>query len=165
MILCCYLCLLHLVKKFFPFYLSEIKMKQLLAPLEDGKLVETIRTNTLEFDVTAIATEDSSGIVGNDLWQVTMFGSSDPDGLGYELQPQVQVLNRRQASMDLEPGGQIEYGRVRVNFDMSSISCSQIDYVCMRLEKNPSTKRDYTLTAVPDESVLQDCSEVNCGGL
>ncbi|XP_072021071.1 LOW QUALITY PROTEIN: uncharacterized protein [Amphiura filiformis] len=142
---------------------AEIKMKRLLAPLEDGKLVETIATNSLEFDVKAISTEDSPGIVGNDLWQVTMFGSADPNGLGFEIEPQVQVLNRRQASMSLEPGGEVQYGRVAVNFDMSRVTCTQIEYVCMRLKKNPSASIGYTLTAVPDESVLQDCSEVHCG--
>ena len=139
-------------------------MKRLLAPLEDGKLVETDPTNPLEFDATAIATETSDGIVGNNLWQVTMFGSSDPNGFGAPISPQTQVLNRQQSSMSLEPGGQVEYGRVPVNFDMTDVSCAQITHVCMRLEKSPSTSIDYTLTAVPDDSVLVDCSEVYCTG-
>ena len=147
------------------FPIADIEMKSLVAPLESGKLIETDPTNSLQFDVSAIATDTSNGIVGDNLWQVTLFGSQDAEGAGPPIQPQTQVLSSYQSSMGLEPGGQVDYGRVTVNFDMSRLTCPQIGYMCMRLEKSPSASVDFTLQAVPDPSVLVDCNPVDCGGL
>ena len=129
-----------------------------------GDVIEERPVNPLTFNVLAIPAVDSSGLIGSNLWQLTVFGSNSESGEGPELNPQQQALIGGQLNVPLKPGSPVDFGPVNVNYNMMGVDCASIGYICARLRKNPAASVDYTLNGSPDESVLVECQPLNCRG-
>ena len=134
--------------------------------LSRTNIVEASRFNRITYDLSAATTADSGGAEGNDLWELTVYGSQSAFGSGPRYSPQsYYTLNRRQASTTARGNGaSIKFGTIDLNFDMSNHVCTEIQYLCSELRKGAKPDPDFEFVAVPDESVLTDCMKVNCEG-
>lgn len=134
--------------------------------LGNGRVNEGTRNNRILYDMTAIADPSSGKAEGRDLWEMTTFGSTFPDGRGQRFKPATAyTFTQYQKDRPAAPGENIRYGAVDTNFDMTGLTCNQIRYFCSELRKGEYASPDYQFVAKPDEDVLVDCFELNCEGL
>ena len=128
-------------------------------------LKENTRSNRVIFDVTALTTPDSGGVDGDDLWEMSLFGSNNMEGMGPRFNEQSDVFNNYQQNKYVTPGENIRFGMVDANFDMNGLACTQMPYLCAELRKGKRPFPDFQFTAVPDESVLKKCFRSKCDGM
>lgn len=127
--------------------------------LREGEPVNEINLATV------VSTAREGGTVtGDQLWRLGFYGSTNPDGTGQRVGYQEQILPYYHADQDLDrPGDTIDFSGLNANFDMTSIPCSQVQYLCTVLSKNPEASDDFTLTTQPNEDVLTSCFPVPSG--
>nr|XP_054751416.1 collagen alpha-1(I) chain-like [Lytechinus pictus] len=133
-----------------------------------NRVKEGTRTNRILYDMTAIADPSSGKAIGQDLWEMTTFGSTFPDGRGQQFNPQTAyTFSQYQKDRPAFPGENINYGAVDTNFDMTGLTCNQVQYFCSELRKgeNPPPFPDFEFIAKPDEDVLLSCFELDCEGV
>ncbi|XP_022088426.1 collagen alpha-1(II) chain-like [Acanthaster planci] len=121
--------------------------------------------NRVMFDMTAETTPDSGGVDGDNLWELSLFGSSSENGVGRRFNEQRQVLNNYQRNKDAFPGEDIDFGMVDSNFNMQGLSCKEVRYLCAELRKGTRADPDFELNPVPDRSVLTKCFRQKCDGI
>ncbi|XP_072174385.1 uncharacterized protein [Diadema setosum] len=134
--------------------------------LGNGIVREGARNNRILYDMTAIADRSSGKAQGRNLWGLTTFGSSFPDGRGQRYNPQRDyTFTQYQKDKAAYPGENIRYGAVDTNFDMTGLTCNEIRYFCSELRKDRDASPDFEMVANPNEEVLVDCFELNCEGV
>lgn len=112
-----------------------------------------------------VSTDGSDlGVDGSHLWELSAFGSSNPDGSGPKYLEKRQVLTPAQGDTPLNPGEPLDFGDVNFNLDMADNGCGEVQYVCVSLRKNPRASVDFVIEPVPDESALTSCQPVKCDG-
>ncbi|XP_072173534.1 uncharacterized protein [Diadema setosum] len=134
--------------------------------LGNGRVNEGTRNNRILYDMTAIADSSSGKASGTNLWELTTFGSTFPDGRGQRYNPQTDyTFTQYQKNKAAYPGENIRYGPVDTNFDMTGLTCNEIRYFCSELRKGDYASPDFEMVANPTEDVLTDCFELNCEGV
>ncbi|XP_063953209.1 uncharacterized protein LOC129257173 isoform X2 [Lytechinus pictus] len=134
--------------------------------LGNGRVSEGTPNNRILYDITGVADPSSGKAIGEDLWDLTTFGSSYPDGRGPRYNPQeANVFTPYQKDRPAFPGEDIRYGAVDTNFDMTGRTCDEVRYFCSELRKNEAATPDFEFLAKPSEDVLIDCFELNCEGV
>ncbi|XP_038058442.1 uncharacterized protein LOC119729773 [Patiria miniata] len=139
---------------------SVLNLENFQVELVRGSVVDGSPTN--RFVLRSSMLSPDLGISGDDLWQMTAFGSRNADGVGQRYYEQAQVLDRVQQDMGVETGQELNFDPIRLNFDMTRLSCRDVRYLCLTLEKNPSSSVDFSLSA---EDGLTRCVEVECEGV
>ena len=104
------------------------------------------------------------GVTGSRLWELSAFGSSNPDGSGTQYLKSRQVLTDAQQDTTLNPSEPLDFGNVDFNLDMTGRGCGEVQYVCVSLQRNPRASVDFVVEAVPDESALTSCQPLECDG-
>lgn len=107
------------------------------------------------------ATLSGYGIEGNDLWKANLFGSDSPDGSGPRYNEQFQVFNDDQQDQTFDPNMPLDFGTLRTNFDMSGLTCDQVQFICVEFQRNPGSSVDFTILA-NDERDFIKCSPIEC---
>ncbi|XP_038058585.1 collagen alpha-2(I) chain-like [Patiria miniata] len=128
-------------------------------------LKENDPNNRIMFDMTADTTPDSGGVEGDNLWELSLYGSSSENGVGRRFNEQREVLNNYQRSKDAYPGEDIDFGMVDTNFNMQGLSCNEVRYLCAELRKGSRPDPNFELSPVPDSSVLKKCFRQKCDGI
>ena len=133
--------------------------------LGHGRVNEGTRNNRILYDMTAVVDSSSGKAQGKNLWELTTFGSTFPDGRGVRYNPTSQyTFTQYQKDKSAYPGENIRFGAVDTNFDMTGMTCSEIRYFCSELRKGTYATPDFEMIPNPSEEVLIDCFEVNCEG-
>ncbi|KAJ8019980.1 hypothetical protein HOLleu_41785 [Holothuria leucospilota] len=99
---------------------------------------------------------ESTGVTGEDLWEVSTFFSKQSTGLGPRILEQNQILNRLDDSKNLELGHDLSFPSVEFSTDLTDHECSSIPYICFQLRKNSESSVKYEF--LPDPEPLIDCS-------
>ena len=128
-------------------------------------LKENSPVNRVLYDVTALTTPDSGGVIGEDLWEMSLYGSSNVNGVGPRLGEKRQVFNNFQQDKEVEPGENIKFQFVDTNFDMTGLSCREVPYLCTELRQGTRPDPEFQLIPVPDRSVLRKCFRTKCDGM
>ena len=147
------------------YFSSGVKIRDLqVGGTELTTLKENTPNNRVIYDLNALTTPDSGGVYGDDLWELSLFGSNNARGVGRRMNEERQVFNNYQQNKDVEAGRDIRFGMVDTSFDMQGLSCKDVPYLCSELRRGRRPDPDFQLTAVPDDSVLKKCFRVKCDG-
>ncbi|XP_030828654.1 uncharacterized protein LOC575485 isoform X1 [Strongylocentrotus purpuratus] len=134
--------------------------------LGNGRISEGTPNNRILYDITGVADPSSGKADGRDLWDLTTFGSTYPDGRGPRFNPQeANVFTQYQKDRPASPGENIRYGAVDTNFDMTGRTCDEVRYFCSELRKHEYADPDFEFIAKPTDDVLVDCFELHCEGV
>ena len=144
-------------------FLAVIVTNQQTTPsgftLREGEPVNELRLTT-----TVSTSREGGTITGDHLWRLGFFGSRSLNGTGQRVGYQEQILETYQADQDLRtPGDNLEFRNLQTNFDMTGVTCSQTQYLCTVLSKNPAASDDFTLSTQPNDGVLTSCFPVPSG--
>ena len=131
------------------------------------RINEGTRTNRIVYDITAIADPSSGGAQGTNLWDLTTFGSTFPNGRGrrYKTATGSTIFNKYQRNKFAYPGENTFFGSVDTNFDMTGLTCNEVRYFCSELRKNERAHPEFEFIANPNRDILVDCFELQCEGM
>ena len=140
---------------------AGVEVSGVESSLVSGDLYEGKPSNSIQFDTIVQTTDQSTPMVGRNLWRLNLFGSERSNGQGPRLNPQEQVLSDYFSSRELmTPGQTLDFQTVHADYDMTGVNCKKLKYLCTEFSRNPSSSREFELTPVPNERVLRDCMEV-----
>lgn len=126
-----------------------------------GDLYEGKSSNSLQFDTVVQTTDESTPVVGRNMWRLNMYGSQRSNGQGPRYNQQDQVLSEYFSSRELmTPGDPITFQTIDAEYDMTDVDCKKLKYLCTEFSRNPDTTVEFEMTPVPNEKVLRDCMEV-----
>ena len=111
-------------------------------------------------DLSGITAEEATTVMGQDLWQVGVYGSRKADGSGPKAGFIEQILDPSEAATNLNDGENLPLENVGFDFDMTGIRCEDAEYVCFDLNKNPKASVNFVFEARPDDSVLTECIDM-----
>ncbi|XP_038058441.1 collagen alpha-2(V) chain-like isoform X2 [Patiria miniata] len=121
--------------------------------------------NRVMLDLEAVVTPDSGGVYGDNLWDLTMYGSQYENGAGQRFNEQPGVFSNYQRNKDAYPGENIDFGMVDTNFNMKGLTCNDVRYLCAELNQGTRPDPPFEFTPVPDRSVLRKCIRQKCDGV
>ncbi len=137
-------------------FVSNVDSTLVSADLYEGK-----ESNLIQFDTVVQTTDDSSPIVGRNMWRLNLYGSEQPKGQGPRYGEQEQVLSDYFSSRELmTPGDTLDFRTIDTEYDMTDLNCEKVKYLCTEFSRNPSSSEAFELTPVPNENVLRDCMDV-----
>ena len=140
--------------------LLVLNLENFQVELTRGRIVDGRRSNRFELRSSVFSPE--LGISGDDLWRMTAFGSGNFDGSGRRYNERAQVLNNFQQDLGVGAGEELNFDTIDFNFDMTELSCSEVKYICLELEKNPQSSVDFSLSS---KDGLTRCVELDCEGM
>lgn len=153
---------------FITILFSAVKVSDVSATLfSNGGLTEGSRFNRIMFELAAQTERDSGAAAGQNLWELSVYGSQSVSCQGPRSSPQsYYTMSRRQADTPVSGEGlDINFGAVDINFDMTGHTCNDVMYICAELKKGSRPTPDFEFVPVPDRSVLTDSMPVQCEGL
>lgn len=151
----------HLSLSFLAVMINDVETN----PLGNVRVNEGTRNNRILYEMTALTDPSSGKAQGKNLWEMSTFGSSFPDGRGRRFNPQTAyTFTQYQKDKSAFPGENIRYGAVDTNMDMTGLTCNDVRYFCSELRKGDYPSPDFEMIANPSEDVLTDCFELNCEG-
>ena len=136
--------------------MSGVDSTLISADLYEGKEI-----NLVQFDTIVQTTDESSPIVGRNMWRLNLYGSERENGQGPRYSEQEQVLSDYFSSRELmNPGDTLDFRTINTEYDMTDLNCKKVKFLCTEFSRNPSSSEMFELTPVPNESVLRDCMDV-----
>ena len=155
----------YVLFSFLCFAFTGVEVRGLEVVTNDySVLKENDAYNRIMFDMTAITTRDSGGIYGDNLWDLTLYGSQSENGMGLRFNEQKGAFSKYQTNKDAYPGENIEFGMVDTNFNMQGLSCKDVRYLCAELTQGPKPNPPFEFTPVPNANVLKKCFRQKCDG-
>ena len=135
------------------------------ARLNSGKIADGRVSNP--YSISFSANGGGTGIVGEGLWSLSAFGSTNADGSGKMLGEKTQVFNQQQMDMNFLPSEstRLNYGNVDFDFDMMGLTCEDVKYICLKMAKGENPQPDFIMEPQPNESILTSCVPAECSGL
>lgn len=129
------------------------------ADLGEQVIVEN-KNNPLTVDLTGITHDDSTNVVGEELWLVGAYASMNAEGSGTKTGYVEQILDLDGSATDLNDDENLMMDGTDFEFDMTGISCAEAPYLCFDLDKNPRASVSYIFEDRPDESVTTTCIDM-----
>lgn len=146
------------------FFFSDVELTNIDTGFVSGSLIEGTPSNEIVLSMTANSAPTSNGINGISLWSVGAWGSRNPDGSGKRINPvEGEVLSGAQSSINLTPGGMIDFGEVAIDYSMEDVTCRDINYICVELDKNSGANVEFNLIA--ERETMRRCEAVSCSGV
>ena len=124
-------------------------------------LKERRGSNAVTFDITLTSSSNGGSVSGTNLWDVTAFLNSQPDGSGPEISPTQVVLSSSQSGTSLQAGQTTTITGISTNLDLSNRQCSaDIQYFCTRVQRSTLASVDFSLNPPTRTS----CTPIECKG-
>lgn len=125
---------------------------------EDQSVIEGERNIiSLDFNVDYDRTR-STNVRGFNLWKVSVWASSSADGSGQTFSFTPQGLNTGQQNTPFARDIPFRFQAINFRLDLRELTCSQVPYICMKLEKGNRPSTEFDLNFRPDRtSTYQDC--------
>ena len=135
--------------------------------VDNNPILEDNPDNEVYLSIVALASLQSSTIMGENLWQVKSFLSTDEEGRGRQYAAQQQILSTPQQNEPLKPAGDLSWTDMSVSLDMSGLECSRMPYLCVTIDKNTESTMDFTVEGIPNAAILTDCIDIRsrCEGM
>lgn len=148
--------------KLVTFLISEAIFSELLPEiLSPSALIESTPGQTIEMSVNAVSDkEQSTAVIGNNLWLMNVFFSQKSSGGGRRIDEQFQILTPKQQRQALKPNKDLDFEDISFEVDLSTVVCSDIPYLCAELRKNPSSSIDYTFGTNPEQVPFVGCLDM-----
>ncbi|XP_063953952.1 uncharacterized protein LOC129255585 isoform X1 [Lytechinus pictus] len=124
--------------------------------LGDQVLVEN-KNNFLNVDLSGITADDSTNVIGDELWKVSAYASQNPEGTGSKVGLVEQILDPFTAAADLNEGEDLPMDDVDFDFDMTDLRCEDVPYLCFDLDKNPDASVNFIYESRPNEAATTTC--------
>ncbi|XP_033625444.1 uncharacterized protein LOC117288629 isoform X2 [Asterias rubens] len=129
--------------------------------IQNAELYEGKQSNLVQFDTIVGTTDESTPMVGRNMWRLNLYGSERENGQGPRYAEQEQVLSDYFSSRELtNPGDSLNFRTIDADYDMTGLDCKKVKYLCTEFSRNPSSSVEYELIPVPNERTLRDCMEV-----
>ena len=129
--------------------------------IQNAELYEGKQSNLVQFDTIVGTTDESTPMVGRNMWRLNLYGSERENGQGPRYAEQEQVLSDYFSSRELtNPGDSLNFRTIDAYYDMTGLDCKKVKYLCTEFSRNPSSSVEYELIPVPNERTLRDCMEV-----
>ncbi|XP_071822533.1 uncharacterized protein [Apostichopus japonicus] len=113
-------------------------------------------------DIVADFGDQSKTLDGENLWQVSLFGSTTPTGDGVRYGEVPQILSEDQASIPVTKEYSITFNDTDALFDIGSIGCNEFSHICIALKKAEKPSVNFTLIMPSTSDALPEQSVVNC---
>ena len=139
--------------------LAVLSAENFQAQLVKGSIVDGRRSNRLQLRASIDSTD--SGIEGDDLWKMKAYGSTNSDGSGVRYNELDQVLTNLQQDTGVAAHDTLNFVPIGLNFDMEELGCSEVKYICLELQRDPSSSVIFSLES---EGGLTRCMELRCEG-
>ncbi|XP_063953953.1 uncharacterized protein LOC129255585 isoform X2 [Lytechinus pictus] len=136
--------------------LSRAIFTDLDVDLGDQVLVEN-KNNFLNVDLSGITADDSTNVIGDELWKVSAYASQNPEGTGSKVGLVEQILDPFTAAADLNEGEDLPMDDVDFDFDMTDLRCEDVPYLCFDLDKNPDASVNFIYESRPNEAATTTC--------
>ena len=139
----------------------EIIFTQLL--ITSGSTVrEGFAFQNIIFDVNLSPDATAGSVSGSNLWKVTVFGSTNSNGVGTRVLESSVVLTDAQSGADVILGQvtQLQGMNAQLNLLDSGVACADIPYFCVLVEKGDSPSPDFFLSRPP--TIV--CQPLTCRG-
>lgn len=100
----------------------------------------------------------STNIRGLNLWKVSVWASSSSDGSGQTFSYAPQGLSNAQQNTPVTRDVPFRFSGVNFDLDLRELTCNQVPYICMKLEKGSRPSTQFDLNFRPDRTTTyQDC--------
>ncbi|XP_071823316.1 uncharacterized protein [Apostichopus japonicus] len=100
----------------------------------------------VSIDIDVTFRDDTRDLEGDDLWSVSLFGSSDPLGDGPRIGEVAQILNDAEGSTDIANGDPLDIDGIETEFEYGTIGCMEdVNYICMEFTKGDAPDPAFTL--------------------
>ncbi|XP_071823315.1 uncharacterized protein [Apostichopus japonicus] len=100
----------------------------------------------VSIDIDVTFRDDTRDLEGDDLWSVSLFGSSDPLGDGPRFGEVGQILNDVEGSTDITNGDPLDLDGIETEFEFGTIGCiDDVNYICMEFTKGDAPDPEFTL--------------------
>ncbi|XP_022084270.1 uncharacterized protein LOC110975788 [Acanthaster planci] len=109
------------------------------------KKFKSPKASDLFINITTIEHPGSEVITGDGLWRVGIYASDDSNPYGPKYRYQKQILSVEQQSIPLHPDAPLEIFGVNVRFNVQSLGCGQLNYICIEFTKGDSPRPDFQL--------------------
>ncbi|XP_070560394.1 uncharacterized protein [Ptychodera flava] len=117
-------------------------------------------SNTIRAHVDVTSSQASDDIIGDDLWQLSVFTSASNDGRSARNLISQNVLSPEQQNQDLYAGRTGTFENVEVNVDMRGRFCTNTQYFCVEVGKGPFAVPSYELGGLDEDK--RDCVPLAC---
>ncbi|XP_030835681.1 cadherin-23 isoform X4 [Strongylocentrotus purpuratus] len=133
-----------------------------LAINSGGTLREGFPNQNIGFDITMSPRVTAGSVSGSNLWKVTVFGSTNPNGAGTRVGETQVNLNQFQAGADVILGQDTVLQGISAQWNLNSgTRCAEIPYFCALVEKNDNPSPDFFLSEPPQVA----CQPITCRGV
>ncbi|XP_063969437.1 uncharacterized protein LOC129282010 isoform X3 [Lytechinus pictus] len=127
-----------------------------------GTLREGYLSPNIGFDINMSPRASAGSVSGSNLWNVTIFGSANSNGLGPRVGETVVVLNQQQAGADVVLGQDTVLQGINTRWNLNSgVRCAEIPYFCALVEKHNNPSPDFFLSQPPEIA----CQAITCRGV
>eukprot|EP00057_Strongylocentrotus_purpuratus_P027439 XP_011681913.1 PREDICTED: uncharacterized protein LOC105446599 [Strongylocentrotus purpuratus] len=131
-----------------------------LAINSGGTLREGFPNQNIGFDITMSPRVTAGSVSGSNLWKVTVFGSTNPNGAGTRVGETQVNLNQFQAGADVILGQDTVLQGISAQWNLNSgTRCAEIPYFCALL-KETITPAQILLSEPPQVA----CQPITCRG-
>ncbi|XP_071831947.1 uncharacterized protein [Apostichopus japonicus] len=114
-------------------------------------------------DIEVTFRDDTRNLVGEGLWRVSLFGSSDPLGDGPRFGEVAQILNGAEGSTDIANGDPLDINGIETEFEYGTIGCIEdVNYICMEFLKGDAPDPEFTFTVEGGRNAVSRDSLVLC---
>ncbi|XP_038061188.1 uncharacterized protein LOC119731947 isoform X4 [Patiria miniata] len=128
-------------------------------------LREGVSSQALSFDMTMSTNPQAGSVSGSNLWKITLYGSTQANGLGTQVLRTQLTLNPSQAGASTDLSGNVQFFSLQTALSLVGLVCSQVRYICVTIEKSENPTPQFTLTGMPSDAVLTACQATTCNGV
>ncbi|XP_072180853.1 uncharacterized protein [Diadema setosum] len=127
-------------------------------------LIENNTNQNVTLSIVLIPDPTMAGVEGNDLFEVDIFASSSNTGMDPPIgMATVEVSNAQNVGNGvIDPNQNTTLISVVAQLNLGGYSCSELQYVCVRVREGPNRNPAFTFEPSSD---LVGCSPVRCGGV
>ncbi|XP_077998512.1 uncharacterized protein LOC144451517 [Glandiceps talaboti] len=126
-------------------------------------LTEGDDSNPVYSEVDVISSRDSDDIIGDDLWKLTVFTSSTPDGGSDRFLLSENALTGTQQDQDLYAGIRETFRDLNVNIDMRGRTCEAVKFLCVEISQSSSATPPFEMAGPPRNRVK--CIPLPCDAI
>lgn len=150
-----------------PLYLAAVTITNLDVMLSNPAPISEGQVNSVPVDVNIdLLKKKTQDVSGTGLWKLQVWGSLRADGVGQQISLSEQALTSNQEATPVERGAPFFFRNVPYELDMRGVSCSEINYVCVRIRKGNDPDPQFTFKGKPNQATtFSDCAPISeCSG-
>ena len=118
-------------------------------------------SNEVFFSVTLTADPQSADAREENMWQLSAYLTSSPDGSGKRTVLGEEILTPRESSQALFSGSRAGFYDLRTRVDLDTLECSASNYLCIEVARATNAPNSFSFTGSRSDS-LSSCERLEC---